>query len=288
MRHENSAAFILTHGRPARVLTYNTLRRFGWTRPIYLIVDDEDETVPEYRARYGEQVIQFSKAAIEPHIDTADSLTDRRSPLYARNASHAIANELGLDYYWQLDDDYSDFRWRYEEDGHLVSHPVRRLDDVFDALAGFLDSGNTTCVAMSQSGDAIGGLAGWKKRPLRRKAMNSFIIRRDRQFPFVGRLNDDVNTYVSHGGRGHLFWTIMQVRLHQMPTQQHDGGITELYKALGTYAKSFYTVMMAPSSVTIRTIGPASPRMHHFIDSEKAYPKLISDRYRKPDRTEAA
>ena len=36
------AAFILTHGRADDVLTYDTLRRCGYTGKIYLLVDNED------------------------------------------------------------------------------------------------------------------------------------------------------------------------------------------------------------------------------------------------------
>ena len=37
------AVFILTNGRPDRVVTYDTLKRCGYTGPIYLIVDDLDD-----------------------------------------------------------------------------------------------------------------------------------------------------------------------------------------------------------------------------------------------------
>ena len=40
---EDFAAFILTHGRPDRVLTYKKIRDCGYTGKIYLIVDDLDK-----------------------------------------------------------------------------------------------------------------------------------------------------------------------------------------------------------------------------------------------------
>ena len=53
--------FILTHGRPDKVYTVNTLKKHGYTGPVYLVIDDEDNTSAKYYENYGDQVIMFSK-----------------------------------------------------------------------------------------------------------------------------------------------------------------------------------------------------------------------------------
>ena len=53
---DDFCAFILTHGRPDKVLTYLTLRRAGYTGKIFIVVDDEDKTRNQYMAEFGEQV----------------------------------------------------------------------------------------------------------------------------------------------------------------------------------------------------------------------------------------
>src|SRR4051812_2675736 len=103
------AAMILTHGRPHHVATYRTLRRLGYTGPIYLIVDNEDRALEEYRTLYGEQVIVFDKAAAARTFDEGDNFGDRRAVIYARNACFEIARNLGLTYFVELDDDYLRF-----------------------------------------------------------------------------------------------------------------------------------------------------------------------------------
>lgn len=93
------AAFILTHGRSEKVITYRSLRRHGYTGPIYLIIDDEDPTGDQYRETFGaEWVIAFSKAEIAATFDEGDQSPDRRTIVYARNACFGIAADLGLDY----------------------------------------------------------------------------------------------------------------------------------------------------------------------------------------------
>ncbi|MFQ7049208.1 MAG: hypothetical protein ACLRR1_11145 [Alistipes shahii] len=59
MRHNGFVAFILTHGRPDRVLTYEKLRKHGYTGKIYIVCDDEDKTLPEYRKRFGDVLVFF-------------------------------------------------------------------------------------------------------------------------------------------------------------------------------------------------------------------------------------
>ncbi|BEA58584.1 hypothetical protein VEE10_18460 [Escherichia coli] len=56
---DDFCAFILTHGRPDKVLTYRKLRRAGYTGKIFIVVDDEDKTRNQYMAEFGEQVLVF-------------------------------------------------------------------------------------------------------------------------------------------------------------------------------------------------------------------------------------
>lgn len=277
------AIFILTHGRPDNVHTTATLKGAGYTGRIYYIVDNEDKTVDQYREKFGaENVIVFDKKAIAETFDTADTQNDRRSIVYARNASFDIAKDLGLDYFLQLDDDYTTFLYRYTLNDVIYSTHIRQMDKVLAAMIELLESSDALTVAMSQGGDYIGGaFGGNNKRGLLRKAMNSFIFRTNRPAHFVGRINEDVNTYVSRGSRGELFFTAMSLMLTQKQTQQSSGGMTELYLAAGTYTKSFYTVMMAPSCVKIGTMGPVHRRFHHSIKWDYAVPKIVSSRHRK-------
>ena len=276
------AAFILSHGRPDNVVTLKTLRRYGYTGKVYIVIDDEDATAEGYREKFGaENVIQFSKAAIAAKFDTADTGTDRRSIVFARNACFEIARDLGLECFLQLDDDYTSFAYRSIRDNVLQWVNVKSLDKVNDLMLDLLEDTGALTVAMSQGGDHLGGAKGRVRKGLWRKAMNSFYVRTDRPIGFMGRLNEDVNAYVVHGSRGELFLTPMVLCLVQNATQQNKGGMTEIYLSTGTYTKSFYTVMMAPSCVRISAMGPRNRRLHHIVYWDHAVPKIIHESYRK-------
>ena len=46
--------FILTHGRPDNVITYDTLKKTNYSGRLYLVIDDEDKSAPEYFKKYGQ------------------------------------------------------------------------------------------------------------------------------------------------------------------------------------------------------------------------------------------
>ena len=282
---EKFAVFILTHGRPGKVSTYQTLRFRGYTGPIYLIVDNLDPTIPEYREKYGDQVIVFDKAEASRITDCGINDGLLRGVLYARNISFKLASDLGLKYFLALDDDYSHFAYRFDETLRYKPTLLRNFDRICHAMIRFLESAKLASIAFAQGGDFIGG----EQSPFaqhiqsKRKCMNSFFCAVDRPFRFSGRTNEDVTAYVQLGSVGLLFLTINQISLDQGMTQQNAGGLTEIYLDEGTYIKSFYTVMYHPSSVTVRLLRDRNaPRLHHQVRWRNTVPMIVREEYRKP------
>jgi len=114
---DDFCAFILTHGRPDKVITYDTLKKAGYTGKIYIVIDDEDKTEAQYRKRFGDKVLQFCKADIAKQIDEGDNFNDRRAIIYARNACFDLAKQVGCKYFIELDDDYDWFKFRFSRHG---------------------------------------------------------------------------------------------------------------------------------------------------------------------------
>jgi hypothetical protein len=285
MATPNYAVFILTHGRPDNVITYHTLRKAGYTGKIYLICDDEDKTLSDYRSKYKEQVIVFSKSDYQDKFDIMDNFDGNKVIVYARNACYDIARSLGLDYFFEYEDDYPGFYHRFVDGQSLRAEKVTRMNEVCQAFIECLKKTDVTTIAMAQGGDFIGGAGSFDSLQYKRKAMNSFVFKVN-QDPaddclFIGRMNDDVNTYLTQGRVGKIFCQIANVMLVQFQTQSNSGGNTEAYKTMGTYVKSFYSVMAAPSCCKVSMLITTHPRIHHKIDWNKAVPKIIHERHKK-------
>ena len=262
---------ILSNKRPNNVKTVHALEHAGYTGDWYIVLDDLDTTYDEYCKNFGkEKIVTFNKMEVAKTFDTMDNFGNFGSPIYARNACFDIARKLGYRYFAEYDDDYYWFETRTLEG----SIGIKRLDVFLDAMIDFYEHTNIKSLALCQGGDHVGGYKGLLHK---RKAMNSFICSVDRPFTFIGTLNDDVNTYTALGLRGDIFLTIMNVQLDQVDTQINKGGITESYKGFGTYVKSFYTVMVAPSCTCIKQFYTKFMRLHHRINPNTAYPKIIRE-----------
>jgi hypothetical protein len=282
---EDFCIFILTHGRADRIKTIDSLQSRGYTGKIYLVIDDEDATAPDYYARYGEQVLMFSKEAISKTFDEGDNFKDRRTITYARNACWALAEQVGCRYFMQLDDDYTRFSYKFNHINEYSDIEFKNMDVILRIVIDYYIRTPFLSIAFAQAGDYLGGSNGGYAKTIstRRKAMNSFICSVDRPFKFRGRFNEDVNTYTTLQRMGGCFLTLLGLSLVQVTTQSNEGGITDLYKKFGTYVKSFTTVIYSPSCVVVRDMSSIrEKRLHHRINWNATAPKIIRESHRKP------
>jgi hypothetical protein len=168
---------------------------------------------------------------------------------------------------------------------------MRDLDSVFEAMIEFLIATNADTVAMAQAGDFVGGIESTAaQHPVLRKAMNTFFCRTDRRVRFQGSINEDVSMYALAGLRGRLILTLTSTAIVQTVTQTNEGGMSGTYLDGGTYLKSFYSVMAAPSCVKISMLHGGTKdtaqhwRIHHHVKWENCAAKIISEKWRKGGR----
>lgn len=283
MKKKNKfAVFILTHGRANKVNTYLTLKKQGYTGDIILVCDDEDKELSTYKEKF-KHVEVFNKLEAREYTDDGDNFGNMNCVVYARNYAPRLAKKLGLDYYLVLDDDYSQFLYMFDKDGNFKRKQIKNLDKVFEAHINLLKNTPIDCVAMVQTGELMGGKENGfvKNRHKKRKIMNTFFCKTDRPFEFMGKINEDVNCYVVGGQQGKIFFQLPETCVQQVMTQQNSGGLTDIYLNMGTYVKSFYSVMYAPSCVKISTLGTSNKRIHHQVEWDYCCPRIIEEKYKK-------
>jgi hypothetical protein len=279
--------FIISHGRPDKVVTIRTLEKCGYTGPLFIVCDNEDKTLEQYRKNYGtDKVLVFDKLHYASLVDSCDNFQNRRTTTHARNACFDLAKERGFEFFLVLDDDYMSFCFTHDSSGKFKHSPIKNLDKVVAVFPEWMETDDRILsVCFLQGGDLIGGgkntaIANNLFPFQKRKAMNSFFCKTSRRFWFFSRLNEDVNTYFSGGMRGALFFSIPDIKLNQAQTQATAGGMSEAYLASGTYVKSFYTVMLHPAFANVtfqRSVG----RLHHGINWNNAVPKILDDVHKK-------
>lgn len=283
MKNKDFVVFIMSHGRADNVITYKTLKEQGYTGKIVIVIDTDDKQGDEYKRRFGEEnVAVFNKDDIAKRFDEIIR-GDKKTIVYARNACFDIAEKMGYRFFLELDDDYEYFCFCYNKEGNALvrSRNTRKLDDIFDVMVDFLkEAEQVSSIAFAQGGDFIGGNRNRTKPKVSRKCMNSFFCDTRRRFWFLGRINEDVNTYTTLGSRGKIFLTTYLFSLNQKQTQANKGGMSDVYNESGTYLKSFFSVIGMPSAVKISDMGK-NKRIHHNVQWKNSVPCIIREDYKK-------
>ncbi len=274
------AVIIPTHGRHDRVFTIDSLRKSGYTGDIYLLCDDEDKQLEQYKEKYGDKVIVFSKDEYIGKFDKMDNFVNKACVVYARNAMWDAARSVGLTYFAVLDDDYMALEYRITADGGYYAKKIKNADGVFAAYFNFLKTSGVDTVCFAQGGDYIGGKDNSNVKngfKVSRKMMNLYFFSADKPIEFKGTINEDLTSSVTEGQRGKIILTSLMSSVDQKETQSNAGGLTDIYLEVGTYVKSFYSVMAAPSCVKIASMGDGHLRIHHEVRWKNAVPKIIRE-----------
>lgn len=277
MTRNDFAVFIITHARAEKQLTFNTLKKGNYSGKVYFIVDDEDPELELYQNKYGSENVKiFKKCA---NFDLADNLLEHKSvPVYARNECFKMAQELGIKYFVQLDDDYPKISYRFVKNNKFVSKPIKNFDLLFDAMCRFIEQTPIYCCAFAVDGDYIGGANGQYKNGLCFKARNSFFCCVNKNFEFLGRFNEDATTPAINNMLGRLFFTNMHVQVTRYNHERNTGGSSNQYKAVSWYWIYFYQILFIPSAVKLTL------RKGDFISKiskDNLFPKIINERWRK-------
>ena len=276
------AVFILTHGRPHNQLTVKSLHDVGYTGDLYLVVDDQDESVNEYIAVWGaERVIVFDKDYFIRHTDTGLHTPVPKFAVFARNAIEHIAKEMGYKTFLMLDDDLTKIRVRLPEGDSLKSYQINgQFDAIIETSVDYVVNCDIACMGLGFCNLYIGGVENFnKENPRQRLCAEAFI--RNTAHPISWRLNmvEDLITSIDAAMSGEVWFQFLPIQCEiKMSEGEVDGGNSDVYRQLGMYRISFMPVIAYPSSNAVRR---GKKSWASTTSPDKCIPKIISSRYRK-------
>lgn len=270
--------YIISKGRPqCRSAVMLTEMRYpgNW----FIVCGTNDETVGEYIERWGEdRVLIFDWEEEVQHTQLLDNFGVEKmgsgaSPV--RNAVIRISKERGELRHWQLDDDYEHF---YISNPHNMTH--KRVDGKmlfrwFNLLGRYAQA-----TGMSNVGVGLGASRGaipenWFG--IQKRVFNVHCLASGFSEEWRGRMNDDVinalDTY--RKGRCEMSFCFMQVCMAL--TQSEEGGLTEMYRELGTVRKTAYAVLVSPKVKLVVRFG----RFHHKVQWSRIAVKIINEKWKK-------
>ena len=270
------AIFILSNGRPDKVKTYDYLKA-SFSGDVYILCDDQDETLPAYKDKFGSKVIVFGKDEWVKKSDPMDNFNSKKSVLYARNAVFEIAAAMGYRYFVMADDDIKDLQFRYEQDGKLLAKPVSNVDKVIDYIVQLM---NDTAISYFSFGTDKNFIGGVQNRNFQKKVIdkvyNFIICKSGQQHSYKGIMNEDEIHNVISLSTGVLLKSLTAIQIVMEPVGKGEtGGNSETYKENGyySYTRNFYPIIACP----FLEVKPTSKGFIFGADRNLYTPKILAE-----------
>lgn len=274
------AVFIISHKRP-EVETLKALEKHGYQGEYFIVIDDTDPTIEEYKSRYGEHLLIFNKDEILKETDTIDNFKIYTSATYARNFCIKAAKEKGYAFFVNIDDDINRFVFRYVEGEKLATKNIKNIGKVFDEYIKYMKLASLTCTAFILTGRLIGG----SNNPLVKNCFysrptNCLIIRTSTP-PFKSTVCEDVIYAVDNNEKGLLTYGLMPVVIYagKPCTGNSGGGMAEYYSAQKEYTQFFHIKIAKPTAVFLK-ISP-SGKVEVRFDENRFLPKILNEKMKK-------
>lgn len=268
MKINDVGYFILSHKRSKNVKTIETLKKLGSSNDLHIVVDDMDEEKDIYVSKY-ENVHVFSKKSVI--FDRMTNAENWNSPAYARNYIYKLAAEMGYKYGVMLDDDISDITIRAESSGKLKSYKINDIDNIFSAMADYMEASKIGLLGFAVCGAYIGGLDGAWKKGIKRETSAVIMFDTERIIEFTGLMNEDLHSSLNCELRGMIAMALMSVCVTSPQRGKNEGGLHDEYLSLDSYARDFYSIMFRP---TIGVIGGSMSLKK--VNSKYIFPKILS------------
>ena len=275
--------FILTHNNPNNCRTIESLKSANYTGHISLVVDDEDPSLDKY-FELGYDIYVFNKLDYLKKIDVGSSKVNPQltSAVYARNAVEDIAKNKDIDYFIVMDDDLLGFRYRYIKDNKLCSQPVENFDAVIDNYIEFMRVSNSICVSFATDSSFIGGLDVITSGKIleKRACFTVYFRRTDKPMKWRFTSHEDYITSLIYCNIGEVMFTLpfVQRNISGMGDRKDESGNKNMYENTTDFQTAFYNVIACPWACGIMEY-----KNHVVVRTDKntAYPKIISDKYRR-------
>lgn len=267
----NTAVFILSHQRATKITTDMVLRKCGYTGKIYILIDDTDTQLNEYKEIFGDDCIVFSKTEQLKTTDSCDNFGNLKTPLYARNYCFELAKQLNLDYFIMADDDITGLKYAYVNNNvDFIRSKIINIDMVINALTDFINIDNRiACCGFLNSGGYFGGKNGKYREGLGRNTQQIMLFKTETPTRFLSTKNEDLNISIINFDK--LFFEVFDLCVVSPQRMTNEGGIS--YSSM--YENNMYSLMLMPSAIKIVSNG----NMHK--SNNNIYPKILSGRYKK-------
>lgn len=276
-----NTVYIISKGRP-NCTTAQTLEKIGFPGEWFIVCGNNDETLPEYRKKWGERVLVFDWHEEVKHSDLLDNFGVEKmgsGAVPVRNATRALSEARGEKRHWQFDDDYVNFYAKSKVDGKQKDRALQGVE-FFERLSMLSDFARSACLGN------VGFAVKAESRPdtvfkFRKRVFNAHNMPSNAEsfMRWRGRMNDDLVNALESWRMGKIELSLLFMYIDMRDTQAESGGNTEIYQAHGTVRKAAYAILIDPLNVKLVV---KYGRYHHRVNWRGVCPKIIHERFAPP------
>ena len=279
------AIFIISHNRADTITTVDAIQKHNYTGKWYIVLDDLDKSVADYRERFGEdKILVFDKMKFVAQTDTGMSEPLINFAVFARNAVEQFAKDLGYRFFGVFDDDILRFRHRYVDNGKLLSVSVVDLDAIVSVYLDLVSLDNIACVSFGTAVSYAGGKESYERFSAASRRMCFQAMLRDITKPVDWRLNmyEDLITPLDNRTTNLVWLQLLEVEFDVVSgigQGKVKGGNSDVYNTYNAFKQVMFPVLTAPDCNYV--IVKNSRFRTKTKSSEYVFPKIISERYKK-------
>ncbi len=271
--------YIISKGRP-QCKTAETLTKMEYPGEWFIVCGNNDNTLPEYKEKWGNHVLVFDWYKQILETDTLDNFgfaNMASGAVPVRNATIDISHNRRERRHWQFDDDYNCFHLTKPDQSGKKRLDGPSLQKWLCRIAKFADS-----TGIPNCGFALSTI---ESEPGRARSVAPRVFNAHNQSStglatrWRSRLNDDlVNAIDTHRLGQNTEYSFYFMALSMPPSQQEKGGLSDIYKAEGTVRKSAYPILLAPNAAKLVI---KFGRYHHRMNWDRIKVKVISEKWKK-------
>lgn len=260
--------FIVSAGRP-RCTTARLLVRLG-IEEFFIAVDEDDERVDDYRDAWGDKIICYRYKSMASDTDLMDNFSDPAcGAAPARNGVWSIADKMGVDGFWMLDDDITAFTVpKPRSSGRETVKDGDSLISVMRMIQGYADATDLKCVGGACDMQGFPPSAS-KTNPYVRQM---FYVKTNAPIRFRSRMEEDLAFSCDMLRNGMPPMALRLLGFRVKGVCEEPGGCSTIYERNGTVRRAAYNVLACPhASVRLDKFGCSGfPRWRLLL------PKIVS------------
>jgi hypothetical protein len=262
------------------------LNQLNFNTDYFIVIDDEDNCIDEYRKVYDDKLLIFNKSK---YIDSTETIIYPKndcSAVYVKNFIEDFCFKKQMDAFIIIDDDMRSLRYRYELDGSVKSQKLTDINKIFQQYVDYM-------IECDIDGLCFGMHTMYLKKPLvpnERRFMSNIYIRncRKRKMNWVSQIFDDFNSCISLANSGYIFLMLPFIQMEfepqyfQIQNKKSDqfrcGGLVSLYDSYDSFKRAFVSTIIHPSG--------CKPYLNNQVymmstKNNNTFPKILSSEFKK-------